>query len=162
MKCGGLHCEGCSNHGGGGAWGGAALLGLIVLIAIVRRPLERAAHTAAHVAGDVLQVAAWTIGVLAAGAVLAGFTWAGLRARRVVLRRRAAAALAASQASAVTWTVTPVGRLTPQDPPPAALAPPVRPFPELGSAAGRGKSAQVVSLDVLRQARQDRRGGDPR
>lgn len=89
-RCKGLHCEGC-RHGGPGAGAGIGALVLLIgvlLLAAHRRALGHAASTAAHVAVDVLIVAAITVAV--AAIAMAGVWAARRRAARSLAARRPA------------------------------------------------------------------------
>lgn len=93
MKCGGLHCGGCSSHGGGGV--GLAVI-VVVIIAIgvkVAQALARTAHEAAHVFGDVVTWTEVVLAVTASAAAAAGLSWAGYRVYHWQVSRRRSAPL---------------------------------------------------------------------
>jgi hypothetical protein len=87
VKCGGLHCNGCSGGGGG------ALAVVVVLIAIaaIGKTVSKAVAEAFHVLAVVLEVFLITAASLAGIAILAGLGWAALRIRRAYATRAAAA-----------------------------------------------------------------------
>ena len=87
-RCKGLHCDGCRHGGAGVGIGALVLLVGVLLLAAHHRVAGHAASVAAHVAVDVLIVAAITLGV---AAVAAGGLWAGHRhaTRRLAARRQA-------------------------------------------------------------------------
>ncbi len=96
MSCKGLHCGGCGDGPGGGLV--VIIIAVVVLIgAMGTGAVSGAAHSAVHVVTDVLEVAAITVASLAAVAVAAALTWAGVRVYRWDARRRARAVPAVVQ-----------------------------------------------------------------
>jgi hypothetical protein len=55
MRCHGLHCPGCG-HGGG--WLAALVVAILVIGAIIARPVAHAADDAIQVAAEVLKITA--------------------------------------------------------------------------------------------------------
>jgi hypothetical protein len=86
MKCPGLHCKGCGDHGGG------AFVVLVVialaLAAALDRPIDRAASAVLRVVVNVVEIAAIALVSLAGLCLVAGGVLVGARVRRFVLARR--------------------------------------------------------------------------
>jgi hypothetical protein len=106
MRCRGLHCDGCSHHGGAGlgaGFGALLLLGGVLVYAGHRHAIDHAADVAAHVALTVLTVAAISIGALAAagvGVVVTRAVVAAREHRRAIAPPRVTVLPARSQAQA--------------------------------------------------------------
>jgi hypothetical protein len=77
--CGGLHCPGCGEHGGGG------LVALVVVLAVAAAVIRAAWH--AIVTG--LEIAAYVAASIAGAAMIAVAAYAAVRVRRHVLEVRA-------------------------------------------------------------------------
>jgi hypothetical protein len=87
-RCKGLHCPGCRHGGGGGAGFGALLfLALILIAAVLARPVKNAASSALHVVVEVAEIAALVVVSVVGLAVVCGLVVAGTRIRRRVLAR---------------------------------------------------------------------------
>lgn len=85
-RCKGRHCPGC-RHGGGTGAGAVLFLALILIAAVLARPVKRTADSALHVAMEVAEIAA-LVAVSAVGlAVVCGLVGAGARIRRWMLAR---------------------------------------------------------------------------
>jgi hypothetical protein len=75
VSCKGLHCPGCGNGGGGIL---AAIVAVVIIGALIARPVEHAADVALHV----LEIAAYCAAGLAAAAALGAGAWLAVRWRR--------------------------------------------------------------------------------
>jgi hypothetical protein len=80
MRCHGLHCPGCGH--GGGSWLAALVVATLVIIgAIIARPVAHAADDAIHVAAEVLKITAIVLASAAGMAVLGALAILGTRIR---------------------------------------------------------------------------------
>ncbi len=87
-RCKGLHCLGCRHGGGSGPGAGALLfLALILIAAVLARPIKRAADSALHVVVEVAEIAALVVVSAVGLAVVCGLVVAGIRIRRWMLAR---------------------------------------------------------------------------
>lgn len=86
-KCGGLHCPGCGDHGGGGLIAG--VIGLVVVVVVIRAALSAIA-AAFDAMVPALEVIGDTLASIVGLAAVSGLTYGGYRVNRA-LRRRAAA-----------------------------------------------------------------------
>jgi hypothetical protein len=75
MSCKGLHCSGCGNGGGGVL---AAIVAVVIIGALIARPVEHAADIALHI----LEIVAYCLAGLAGAAGLAAGAWLAVRWRR--------------------------------------------------------------------------------
>jgi hypothetical protein len=87
-RCKGLHCPGCRHSSGSGVGGGAVLfLALILIAAVLARPVKHAANSALRMVVEVAEIAA-LVAVSAVGlGVVCGLVVAGIRIRRWMLAR---------------------------------------------------------------------------
>jgi hypothetical protein len=87
-RCKGRHCPGCRHGGGSGVGAGAVLfLALILIAAVLARPVKHAASSALNVVVEVAEIAA-LVAMSAVGlAVVCGLVVAGIRIRHRVLAR---------------------------------------------------------------------------
>jgi hypothetical protein len=86
-KCGGLHCPGCGDGGGGGLLAGVFAL---VVVAVVVRAALSAVAAAFRAIVPALEIAAYTLVSILGLAAVSGVVYGGYRVNRA-LRRRAVA-----------------------------------------------------------------------
>lgn len=130
-RCGGLHCPGCGNGGGGGLIAG--VIALVVVAAVIRAALGAVA-AAFRAIVPALEIAALTLVSLAGLAAVSGAVYGGYRVNRALRRRAAARPLRVVSVHPVTeaGTAEPVARPVVS----GALEPP-RPAPSGWSASWR-------------------------
>jgi hypothetical protein len=85
MRCNGLHCPGCGH--GGGSWLAALIVAIVIIVAIIGRPVAQAADDVIHVAAEVLKIAAIVLASAAGAAVLGGLAILGTRVRHHLLAK---------------------------------------------------------------------------
>lgn len=85
-RCKGLHCPGC-RHGSGAGFVALLLVALILIAAVLARPIKHAANSALHMVVEVVEIAALVVATSLGLVVICGLIVAGARIRRWVLAR---------------------------------------------------------------------------